>query len=66
MVRHNLRDIKINIIHFEGPDKKTALLHRFNAKIRVLNGDNKELFFNELHNAITFLLDHHYKMVIDI
>ena len=65
--RYNLKDIHINRIHFqELRGKKTALLHRFNAKIRVLDGDNKEHFFSELRHAIKYLIDSNYQMIIHI
>lgn len=52
--------IKILKFHKYIGGEKTAILHRFNAYFRVLDGDNKEHFFNEMSNAIKFLLDKEY------
>jgi len=66
-MRKNLKDIKINIIHFKNyKENNEAILHRFNCYIRVLDGNNKEHFFNEFHNALKYLMDRGYLMEIDI
>jgi len=67
MQRQDLRDVPIRIIHFTlKGSNKTALLHRFNASIRVLYDENKEHFFADLSNAIKFLINQGYQMVINI
>ena len=58
--------IKILKFHKYKDGYKTAILHRFNASIRVLDGDNKEYFFNELSNAIKFLLNDNYIIELNI
>lgn len=57
---------KIKILEFYRHDNKKAILHRFNAKIRVLDGNNEEHFFRELSNAIKFLLDQKYHIDLNI
>lgn len=59
-----MREVKI--IKFYRSDSKTAILHRFNAYFRVLDGDNKEHFFRELLHGIKHLLDEKYFIDLEI
>jgi len=58
--------IKILKFHKYIGGEKTAILSRFNCYIRVLEGDNNELFFRELSAAIKHLLDDNYLIDLDI
>jgi hypothetical protein len=51
---------KIKILKFYRSDQKSAIVHRFNCYIRVLDGENKESFFRELSQAIKYLLNEGY------
>ena len=47
-------------------DKKQALIHRYNAYFRLLDGDNKEYFYYSLDKAILHLLNEGYSTHLNI
>lgn len=58
--------LRLKLIKFFRHDNKEALISRHNASIRVLDGENKEHFFRELKDAITFLFDQNYHIDLNI
>lgn len=47
---------------YKGADNQSAIVTQFNGRIRVLDADNKEMFFHELTTAVKYLIDDGYCM----
>jgi hypothetical protein len=54
------RQQSIHMVKLWHLDKGDAIIHRYNASFRVLDGDNKERFYSQLNNAVKDLISEGY------
>lgn len=57
--------LEVHMVKLWHHEKGDAIIHRYNAQFRVLDGDNKERFYSMMHNAVKDLLSEGYMLTMN-